>query len=72
MLDVLFDQQYQEEAMRKDSFREGKEEGRSEGLTEGKIDALCRMINGGLTEDFIVGLGYTRTEYSNALKKLAA
>ena len=76
MLDVLFDQQYQEEAMRKDSFREGKEEGReegrNEGLTEGKIDALCRMINGGLTEDFIVGLGYTRTEYSNALKKLAA
>ena len=76
MLDVLFDRQYQEEAMRKDSFREGKEEGReegrNEGLTEGKIDALCRMINGGLTEDFIVGLGYTRTEYSNALKKLAA
>ena len=76
MLDVLFDQQYQEEAMRKDSFREGKEEGReegrNEGLTEGKIDALCRMINGGLTEDFIVGLGYTKKEYSNALKRLAA
>ena len=64
MLDVLFDQQYQEEAMKKDSFREGRNEERT--------DALCRMINGGLTEDFIVSLGYTRKEYSNALKKLAA
>ena len=96
MLDVLFDQQYQEEAMKKDSFREGKEEGRNEGLREGRseglregrseglregrsegrneerTDALCRMINKGLTENFIVSLGYTRTEYSNALKKLAA
>ena len=100
MLDVLFDQQYQEEAMKKDSFREGKEEGRNEGLREGRseglregrseglkegrneglkegrneerTDALCRMINGGLTENFIVSLGYTKKEYSNALKKLAA
>ena len=36
MLDVLFDRQYQEEAMRKDSFREGKEEGREEGRKEGR------------------------------------
>ena len=37
---------------------------------EEKIEALCRMINGGLTESFIVGLGYTEEEYNNALKKV--
>ena len=60
MLDVLFDRQYQEEAMRKDSFREGKEEGREEGreegLKEGRSEGLKEGRSEGLTEGKIDAL----------------
>ena len=55
--------------------QEGLNEGLIAGRRDGMIDALCRMINGGLTELFIVGLGYTKGDYDCALemiKKLKA
>ena len=45
-----------------------KQEGRQEGRRDGLIESLCRMINGGLSESFIIGLGYTKDEYDSALK----
>lgn len=50
--------------------RTAKDEGMREGKKEGTITALCRMISGGLTESFIVGLGYTEDEYNTALRRV--
>ncbi len=35
MLNILFDQEYQEEAMRLDSYREGEEKGIEKGIEQG-------------------------------------
>ena len=52
----------------RDGRREGWRDGRREGKRDGIIESLCRMINGGLSESFIIGLGYTKDEYDSALK----
>ncbi len=80
MLNILFDQEYQEEAMRLDSYREGEEKGRQEGRQEGREEGiekgreegrkevLYRLIKIGTSEPIIISLGYTEEEYNKALK----
>ena len=72
MLNILFDQEYQEEAMRLDSYREGEEKGiekgRQEGRQEGRTKVLYRLIKVGSEEPFIISLGYTKEEYDKALE----
>ena len=81
MLNILFDQEYQEEAMRLDSYREGEEKGiekgiekgREEGIEkgreEGRKEVLYRLIKIGTSEPIIISLGYTEEEYNKALKE---
>ncbi len=76
MLNILFDQEYQEEAMRLDSYREGEEKGREEGIEkgreegreEGRTRVLYKLIKVGSEEPFIISLGYTKEEYDKALE----
>ena len=53
---------------RQEGWRDGRRDGIVEGRRDGLIESLCRMINGGLSESFIIGLGYTKDEYDSALK----
>ena len=72
MLNILFDQEYQEEAMRLDSYREGEEKGIEKGIEkgreEGRKEVLYRLIKIGTSEPIIISLGYTEEEYNKALK----
>ena len=72
MLNILFDQEYQEEAMRLDSYREGEEKGIEKGIEkgreEGRKEVLYRLIKIGTSEPIIISLGYTKEEYNKALK----
>ena len=56
MLNILFDQEYQEEAMRLDSYREGEEKGREKGRKEGREEGHEAGIREGREEEREAGI----------------